>query len=176
MTVSLKAYSNSLFSFYMYTVLNSDDHSAQMAGCGFLPQGSVISQEDNEWEKYAAAWESIPQQLAEYFAGERRSFDISDTQLQKMTGKKGFTAAVLNALYKIPFGSTCTYADLADHAGSPKAIRAAANAVATNPYPVIIPCHRILPKSGGIGNYALRSMGEAGIPIKKLLLKLENSL
>lgn len=176
MTVSLKAYSNSLFTLYLYTDVDSNANSAQMAGCGFLPRGSVITSEHKEWEEYAPAWGSIPAQLSEYFAGKRSVFNLSREQLQEMTGAKGFTSAVLHTLYQIPFGSTCTYGDLADRAGSPKAIRAAANAVATNPYPVIIPCHRILPKSGGIGNYALRSMGESGIPVKRFLLQLENSL
>lgn len=170
--VSYKLHSGKLFDLYLYT----DISTGKMAGCAWNVIGKEINRTDNQWKAVEKAWKSLPDQLSEYFSGKRREFEIPEAQLGCMTGHQGFTSAVLKALYQIPFGSTRTYSELAEMAGSPKAYRAAANAVATNPYPVIIPCHRILPKSGGLGNYALRSLGDKGIPIKAYLLKQEEVL
>jgi len=104
-------------------------------------------------------------QLDEYFAGHRRSFDVAlDWQL---TG--GFRREVLRATALIPFGATSSYRAVATAAGSPAAFRAAGSALATNPLPIVVPCHRVLPASGGIGDY------RGGAAAKALLLELERA-
>ncbi len=64
-----------------------------------------------------------------------------------------FQIKVWKALSRVPFASTCFYSDLAKALGQPTAVRAVASAVAKNPLAILIPCHRVLPRSGGIGNY-----------------------
>lgn len=78
-----------------------------------------------------------------------------------------FQVSVWSELLKIPIGITATYTDIAQAIGSPKALRAVGSAVGANPVSILIPCHRILPKAGGIGNYYW------GSALKKKLLDLE---
>jgi len=102
-------------------------------------------------------------QLDEYFAGERREFDVPlelvGTQFQKQ---------VWNALVQIPFGKTETYLGLSWSLGNEKAIRAVATANGANAVSIIIPCHRIIGSDGSLVGYA------GGLPAKKKLLALEN--
>jgi len=79
-----------------------------------------------------------------------------------------FQWRVLRALMRVPQGKTCTYADLARIAGSPLAARAVGQVMRRNPWPVIVPCHRVL-ASGGAGGYS----GAGGLPMKRKLLALE---
>lgn len=69
------------------------------------------------------------------------------------TNGSPFQIKIWQALLAIPFGETCFYSDLAKAIKKPTAVRAAASAVARNPVAVLIPCHRVLPRSGGVGNY-----------------------
>ncbi|MCG7438542.1 MULTISPECIES: methylated-DNA--[protein]-cysteine S-methyltransferase [Corynebacterium] len=102
-------------------------------------------------------------QLREYFAGDRRVFDVPfDVDLGD-----GFRGRALTALGDVPFGHTITYGGLAEAAGFPKAARAAGTACSTNPLAVFIPCHRVVPASGGIGKYG------GGESMKRALLELE---
>lgn len=88
-------------------------------------------------------------QLDEYFERRRTQFDVTlDWQL---TG--GFRRQVLAAAAEIPYGQTASYTDVATRAGSPRAVRAAGTALATNPLPILIPCHRVLKRSGQLGAY-----------------------
>jgi methylated-DNA-[protein]-cysteine S-methyltransferase len=64
-----------------------------------------------------------------------------------------FTLAVLAALTRVPVGARCTYAELATAAGRPRAVRAAASVMARNRVPLVLPCHRVVPSSGGTGRY-----------------------
>lgn len=82
----------------------------------------------------------------------------------------GFDRAVYDALREIPAGATITYRDLARRAGAPNAARAAGNACARNPVLVVIPCHRVVPAAGGLGNYS----GAGGPRTKKALLGRES--
>lgn len=105
-------------------------------------------------------------ELDEYFAGQRRQFDLPlDWSLTR-----GFSRRVLEATYRIPFGSVSTYQGVATQAGSPRAYRAAGNALGSNPIPIIVPCHRILHAGGGLGGYT------GGLQRKRLLLSLEGRL
>ncbi len=102
-------------------------------------------------------------ELDEYFAGSRRSFDLPlDWQLSK-----GFRSTVLHALPSIGYGQTASYATVARIAGNPKAVRAVGSACATNPLPVVVPCHRVVRSDGAMGGYL------GGVEAKRLLLDLE---
>ena len=81
-----------------------------------------------------------------------------------------FQRTVWKEISKIPFGETRTYKDLAKAIGKPNSSRAVANACGKNPYPVIIPCHRVIRSDGKLGGYS----GVGGVKKKKELLKLEN--
>ncbi len=80
-----------------------------------------------------------------------------------------FHRKVYNALCKVPAGKTITYAELARRAGSPGAARAVGTAMAKNPFPVVIPCHRVVAGNGKLGGYS----GRGGVATKKALLALE---
>ena len=104
-------------------------------------------------------------ELDEYFGGHRRSFDLPlDWRLSA-----GFRRAVLSHLTEIGYGQTASYAAVAGLAGNPKAVRAAATACATNPLPVVIPCHRVIYSDGRIGRYL------GGPEAKRTLLTLEEA-
>ena len=104
-------------------------------------------------------------ELEEYFAGARRDFQVPlDWQLVR-----GFGRRVLEATARVPFGSVTTYAKVAGEAGSPRGARAAGNALGANPIPIIVPCHRVLHASGGLGGYT------GGLERKRLLLGIEGA-
>lgn len=105
-------------------------------------------------------------ELEQYFAGARRKFDTPlDWQLVQ-----GFGRRVLEATARVPFGSLTTYKRVATEAGSPRAARAAGNALGANPIPIIVPCHRILHSTGGLGGYT------GGLERKRTLLTIEGVL
>ncbi|MEO8247346.1 MAG: methylated-DNA--[protein]-cysteine S-methyltransferase [Chloroflexota bacterium] len=105
-------------------------------------------------------------QLDAYLSGERRAFDLP----LDWTLIRGFAIGILRATAAVPYGSTSTYRDVAVAAGSPRGARAAGNALGSNPIPIIVPCHRILHASGGLGGYA------GGLDRKRTLLRLEGVL
>jgi methylated-DNA-[protein]-cysteine S-methyltransferase len=102
-------------------------------------------------------------QLAEYFVGERRDFVLPlDFRLAH-----GFRREVLARLLMIGYGSTESYSKVAAATGHPRAVRAVGTACATNPMPVIVPCHRVLRSDGTLGGYI------GGLQTKAALLSLE---
>ena len=108
----------------------------------------------------------VLRELDQYFAGDLRGFEtpIDWSHLA------GFTRKVLRATARIGFGDTGTYRSVATGAGSPRAVRAAGNALGANPMPVIVPCHRVLRTGGALGGYT------GGIERKQFLLRLEGVL
>lgn len=121
-----------------------------------------------EENKYACG--ELEYQLQEYFAGNREVFTL-ETHLEGT----GFQKTVWSRLLKIGFGETLTYGEVARKIGRRDAARAVGNAVAANPIALLVPCHRVVPATGGIGNYARRGMDEAeGRRIKRYLLDLES--
>ena len=102
-------------------------------------------------------------QLEEYFAGERERFDVE----LDLSGIDGFRRRALEVMAAIPYGETRTYRELAAAAGNRAAVRAAGSACATNPWPVVVPCHRVLRTGGGLGGYL------GGLEMKRGLLDLE---
>jgi methylated-DNA-[protein]-cysteine S-methyltransferase len=104
-------------------------------------------------------------QLDEYFAGRRREFDVRlDWRLTR-----GFRREVLRATARIPYGETASYRQVAAEAGSAGAVRAAGTALATNPLPILVPCHRVLRSGGALGGY------RGGADAKARLLSLEGA-
>lgn len=114
-------------------------------------------------EKDTPLLQKTRRQLDEYFKGERKNFDIP-----LLTVGTPFQIKVWETLQSIPFGKTWTYSRLAKEIGSPKAVRAVANAVGANALGIIIPCHRIIGSDGTLTGYA------GGLELKKRLLRLEN--
>jgi methylated-DNA-[protein]-cysteine S-methyltransferase len=113
-----------------------------------------------------ARTDTVRRELDEYFAGARRSFDLPlDWSLVR-----GFAQGVLRATAQVPFGQTTTYGRVAGAAGSPRASRAAGNALGSNPIPIVVPCHRVLHAGGGLGGYA------GGLERKRTLLTIEGVL
>ena len=82
----------------------------------------------------------------------------------------GFRRKVLRQTARIPFGQTRSYKQMAERAGSPRAVRAAGSALGSNPIPIVVPCHRVLRIGGGLGGYG------GGLELKRELLKLEGAL
>jgi len=111
----------------------------------------------------AAALDEPRRQLDEYFARRRRSFELPiDWSLTR-----GFGRRVLDRTARIPYGDVATYGAVARDIGSPRAARATGNALGANPIPIVVPCHRVVPTGGKIGNYG-------GGPERKVaLLELE---
>lgn len=106
-------------------------------------------------------------EISEYLNGKRRSFTFAiDWSIFKP-----FQLKTLKAVYKIPYGKTQTYADIAMRIGHPNAYRAVGSANATNPIPLVIPCHRVIGADGKLHGYG----GGDGLPTKQWLLKLEQS-
>lgn len=102
-------------------------------------------------------------ELDEYFAGNRRAFElVLDRRLVGAFGRR-----VLAATAAIPYGSVSTYAEIAQAAGSPRGARAAGNALGANPLPIVLPCHRVLRAGGQLGGYT------GGLARKQTLLAIE---
>ncbi|MEO7555730.1 MAG: methylated-DNA--[protein]-cysteine S-methyltransferase [Acidimicrobiales bacterium] len=114
-----------------------------------------------------ARLDRVRRQLDEYFAGTRTTFDLSiDWQLSH-----GFRRTVLERLYgDVGYGQVVSYRDLAERVGNPKASRAVGTAMASNPVPIVVPCHRVLRTGGALGGYG------GGLDMKRALLTLEGSL
>lgn len=106
---------------------------------------------------------SAAREIEEYFEGVRTRFDLPlDLSLSA-----GFRRTVLAHLGEIPFGATESYTEVARAVGNPKAVRAVGTACATNPLPVVVPCHRVLRSDGSLGGYI------GGLDAKTALLALE---
>ncbi|MDP8220049.1 MAG: methylated-DNA--[protein]-cysteine S-methyltransferase [Candidatus Stygibacter frigidus] len=104
------------------------------------------------------------EQLMDYFQGERQSFNLNFHEIGSQ-----FEGLVWKEVRKIPYGETISYSELAQRCGMPEAVRSVASAVGRNKLMLITPCHRVILKSGEIGNYA------GGTHMKKLLLELEQN-
>lgn len=139
------------------------------------PLGKVVAVADEEglcsldFDENASASDEenvhltqLQRELSEYFAGKRKTFDVR-------LNPKGtpFQRAVWRTLCDIPYGSVISYSQEAQMLSHAKAVRAVANANGKNPIPIIIPCHRVIAKGGGIGGYS------GGIWRKEFMLELE---
>jgi methylated-DNA-[protein]-cysteine S-methyltransferase len=114
----------------------------------------------------SAELDDVRRALDRYFAGRRLDFDLAVD-----LGALGpFHRRVLGATAKIPAGRVATYTQVAARAGSPRASRAAGNALHANPVAIVVPCHRVLRTDGSLGGYG------GGLPIKEWLLRHEGAL
>ena len=115
----------------------------------------------------------VRRQLDEYFEGQRQKFDLKlDWRLTR-----GFFQKILRETARVRFGKLATYKQMAEAAGSPRAVRAAGNALGSNPIPIVVPCHRIVRTGGKLGGYGGQLGPYIGGPgVKQRLLELEGAL
>ncbi|MDY0268197.1 methylated-DNA--[protein]-cysteine S-methyltransferase [Trichloromonas sp.] len=119
------------------------------------------------WGKEVSALRACDQ-LREFFLGERGFFDLT----LDWSCFSPFATAVLRELTKIPLGTTLTYGELAQCAGFPGRARAVGRVMAGNPYPIVLPCHRVVGRDGRLTGYS----GGDGIQTKSRLLEFEASI
>ncbi|MEP6632950.1 MAG: methylated-DNA--[protein]-cysteine S-methyltransferase [Luteimonas sp.] len=112
-----------------------------------------------------AALRAARAQLTQYFAGQRREFDLPLAPQGTV-----FQCAVWWTLAKIPYGATRSYAQIATHLGKPTATRAVGAANGRNPLPIVLPCHRVIGADGSLTGFG------GGLPAKQFLLELEGAL
>jgi methylated-DNA-[protein]-cysteine S-methyltransferase len=118
---------------------------------------------DPAWERSAEPFDELCAQLDQYFAGERREFDVP----LDPAGGTEFERRVWAALREIPYGETEAYGELADRIGHPGRARAVGAANGRNPIAIVIPCHRVIGADGRLVGYG------GGLPRKRRLLELE---
>lgn len=116
------------------------------------------------WRENAAAFSAVTQQLDEYFAGQRRTFD-----LPLSADGTPFQQKVWAALRTIPYGETWSYRDLAKAVGNLSAVRAVGTANGRNPLSIVVPCHRVIGSNGTLTGYA------GGLSAKQWLLENEQA-
>ena len=112
-----------------------------------------------------ARLDAVRRELEQYFAGERRRFDVGID----WTLAEGFTRRVLQATAAIDYGDVASYREVAGRAGNPRATRAAGNALGANPMPIVVPCHRVVRTGGALGGYT------GGVERKRFLLGVEGA-
>jgi methylated-DNA-[protein]-cysteine S-methyltransferase len=128
----------------------------------YMQGGKKRIEPDPAWEERAHPFAELKTQLASYFAGRRREFDLP----LNMAGSP-FQRRVWDALRKIPYGETVSYGELARRLRVPASPRAVGVANANNPICVIVPCHRVIGADGSLTGFA------GGLERKRLLLDLE---
>jgi len=127
-----------------------------------FPKGAMRRDPEPDWIYNEDPFETTRQQLAEYFEGKRKEFDLP----LKLDGTE-FQVSVLEALQGIPYGETTSYGAIAKQIGRPKAMRAVGAANGRNPIPIIVPCHRVIGSSGDLTGFG------GGLDTKEALLRLE---
>lgn len=139
----------------------------------FRIRGSLLGIQSVNWVAEAPVAETTEphpvvqecaRQLQEYFEGGRRTFDLP----LDWGGATDFYKSVWRALLEIPYGHTASYSAIAEKIGSPDAVRAVGLANRNNPIAIIVPCHRVIGKSGNLQGYFY------GLDMKRRLLELEN--
>ena len=124
--------------------------------------GSKARGPESGWRRCDEPFRAVQHQLAEYFAGTRRHFDLA-----LAPRATPFQARVLEALQRIPYGETRSYKDIALALGDVQAVRAVGSANGRNPIPIIIPCHRVIGSDGSLTGFG------GGLDTKRFLLDLE---
>lgn len=141
-----------------------DSHISGLIALQYSHSGKLkaLPEAPDNWHHDKEALAPTIQKIKAYLAG-----DIPQWDETVLLHGSPFTLAVWNSLAQVGYGNTISYTALAQQAGNPKAVRAAATACATNPLPLIIPCHRILAKDGTLGGFAW------GLTWKQRLLAME---
>ncbi len=140
-------------------LLAGDDDALALVS---FPEGSMRRDPDPDWIYKEKPFAEARRQLSEYFDGKRKDFDLP----LRLNGTE-FQMSVLQALQKIPYGETTSYADIAERIGRPKAVRAVGAANGRNPIPIIVPCHRVIGSHGDLTGFG------GGLDTKEALLRLE---
>lgn len=140
-------------------LLAGEDDALTMIG---FPKGAMRRDPEADWIFNEQPFEEVRRQLSEYFAGERKDFDLP----LALNGTE-FQVSVLEALQEIPYGETTSYGVIAKRIGRPKAVRAVGAANGRNPIPIIVPCHRVIGSSGDLTGFG------GGLDTKEALLRLE---
>jgi methylated-DNA-[protein]-cysteine S-methyltransferase len=152
----------------LYTLFDSPIGELLAVGDGVsltelhMQGGRTRASIDPSWVRDDAAFAEVRDQLDQYFAGRRSSFDVP----LAMAGGP-FERRVWDELLTIPYGQTASYGEIADRIGSPGAARAVGLANGRNPIAVIVPCHRVIGADGSLTGYG------GGLERKRLLLDLE---
>ncbi len=135
-----------------------------LAHINFQQSSSPLAIEP-EWARDDEAFDDVATQLAKYFAGERRIFELP-------LAPEGthFQQSVWRALAEIPYGETWSYGEIAQRLGQPTASRAVGAANGRNPLPIVVPCHRVIGSNGKLTGY------RGGVRFKESLLELEGAL
>jgi len=115
------------------------------------------------WRQDTAHFKTVKTQLAAYFAGEHKTFDVD-----LFPQGTPFQMKVWSALSEIPYGKVVSYQWIARRIGRPNAVRAVGAANGRNPISIIIPCHRVIGKNGSLTGYG------GGLDVKRRLIRLEN--
>jgi len=135
--------------------LSKPGSSAEAAAAGLYPESRPAS---------CAAIDAVARGIRDFLAGEDVAFSLDSAA---MATRPAFQQSVLRAEHGIPRGRVSTYGLIAAHLGASKAVRAVGNALATNPFPIIVPCHRAIRTGGEIGGY------QGGPQMKRVLLERE---
>ncbi len=148
-----------------FGALELQEEDGALCGISFLPAGSVPDLEPlPRTSKESPLRAQAEQELNEYFAGLRQTFEIPLAP----TGTP-FQQAVWDALLDIPFGETRSYGQIAAAIGKPNTARAVGGACHNNPIAIIIPCHRVVGANGNLTGYA------GGLSLKEYLLQHEQN-
>ncbi len=142
-------------------LLASADAAGRITGLHFL-DGHRTPPGGADWVRNERSLSPLRLQLEEYFAGERREFE-----LDLAPSGTPFQLSVWRALCAIPYGETASYGEIAAAVGQPGAARAVGGANNRNPIAIIVPCHRVIGASGSLTGYG------GGLPRKRQLLALE---
>ena len=124
-----------------------------------FPEGKGVIPVQPGWRREDAAFGNVVEQIDDYFAGHRKTFDLS-----LKPGGTEFQLEVLKALTAIPYGQTVSYQEIARAIGRPKAVRAVGAANGRNPLPIVIPCHRVIGSDGSLTGFS------GGLEAKRYLL------
>jgi len=139
------------------TISVTEDGEGMITGV-YLPCDNLPSMDQYQ----SPALKDAAEQINEYLAGKRMEFDLD----LRFDGSD-FRSRVMEELNRIPYGEVRTYGQIAESIGYPNSMRAVGTACRENPMPILVPCHRVVPSSGGYGNY------RGGTSMKKKLLNLE---
>ena len=135
------------------------------------PEGEQRKRIASQWPSARESKTLLPafrKQVVNYYAGKGTGFDVTID----LSPQPPFRRKVLEACRKVEHGTTTNYAELARRAGSAKAVRAAGGAMANNPLPLVIPCHRVLRSDGSLGGFS----SPQGLMQKKRMLLLERDI
>jgi methylated-DNA-[protein]-cysteine S-methyltransferase len=128
----------------------------------FFPQGRNTLPVQADWQRRSGLFSEVKRQLAAYFKGDLKTFD-----LKLAPQGTDFQRRVWTALTRIPYGTVVSYKSIAEAVGNPRAVRAVGGATGKNPIPIIVPCHRVIGSNGSLTGFG------GGLATKSRLLDLE---